>query len=120
MLAVGLVYNDLGIERGVIHFLQDTPPYDDIYMHLLDPLEIPLCCIAVGTAFISRNEFEASAGRVIVFSKSVGSSLPVVTMMTETNGAVYDICDMNSCLVCAVNHAVHVYSVRSLRSNYLV
>jgi hypothetical protein len=118
-----------GENCGIIRFLRDKAPYNDLHQKLLEPLEYPLCCsvvhldcfgttrgrpriyVAVGTAFAAPNEFEAMLGRIIIFDSNISSSTPSIIMIAEINGAVYDVAAMNNThLVCAVNHAVNVYS----------
>ena len=125
LFAVGSVRNHNGVKQGVVYFLLDKRPYTNIHAQVLEPLEIPLCCsivrlrdvtertktcIAVGTTFSFGSEFEPSTGRIVVFGLTTGSSIPTAITVVETNGAVYDICCMNTYrFACAVNHAVHVY-----------
>jgi len=120
------------IDRGIVHFLQDNAPYNRVHQHFLKPLEQPVCCsvvhlkdvksfcrfesyIALGTAFTVSKQFEPTTGRILVFRcNDSPASVPTIIMTAETDGAVYDISSMRaSYLVCAVNHAVHVYSVSS-------
>lgn len=113
----------------MIRFLRDEAPYNELHQKELEPLEYPLCCsvarldcfsktdgrpriyVVVGTAFAAPYDFEAMLGRIVIFNSNVLSATPTIAMIAEVDGAVYDVAARSdSCLVCAVNHAVNVYS----------
>ena len=128
LLTIGTARAHCGEYRGIIRFLRDEAPYDDLHQKLLEQLEYPLCCsvvrldcfgmvrgrprnyVAAGTAFAASDELEAMLGRIIIFDINVLTTTLSIVMIAEINGAVYDVAAMNtSHLVCAVNHAVNVY-----------
>ena len=128
LFAVCTIDHREGDNQGVIRFLRDEAPYNDVHREALEPLEIPLCCsiisldsistykdqrahFVVGTAFAAQeNDFEPCSGRMIIFRSGQANVAPSVLFFVEANGAVYDVAAMRaSLLVCAVNHAIHIY-----------
>mmetsp|Transcript_21662 Transcript_21662/g.71688 ORF Transcript_21662/g.71688 Transcript_21662/m.71688 type:complete len:615 (-) Transcript_21662:1056-2900(-) len=140
LFAVCTIDHREGDNQGVIRFLRDEAPYNDVHREALEPLEIPLCCsiisldsistykdqrahFVVGTAFAAQeNDFEPCSGRMIIFRSGQANVAPSVLFFVEANGAVYDVAAMRaSLLVCAVNHAIHIYDpvVRDNRRGHL-